>query len=226
MFRSVHAYVMEFLKQAKVVRFRSHHNKYLLADDDEVSVWQNRDGTVKNARWTVELISQNSNTLRLKSCFGKYLTALSTPYLLGIKSKKVLQTLPRTLDSIVEWEPVSVAEGYKVKLKTANGQYLRANGCSLPPWKDSISHDNPNWRSTTKDWILWNVDVVEIRLDDQQQEEQQERQRQREQTNINSDHNASSTGGDDDHDKKEPGSPLEIDLTSPKQNSPSYKKKN
>ena len=116
-----------------------------------------------------------------------------------------------------------MTEGYKVKLKTANGQYLRANGCSLPPWKDSISHDNPNWRSTTKDWILWNVDVVEIRLDAQQQ---QERQRKQEKTNINSDHDASSTGGDDDHDQTEPGSPTEIDLTSPKQNSPSYKKKN
>lgn len=149
---------MELFQKAKVVRLRSHHDKYLLAEEDEESVCQDRNGSVKNAKWTVEFV-EHSDGLRFKSCFGKYLTASNVPFLLGMTGKKVLQTLPQRLDSSVEWEPVR--EGFQVRLKTRYGQFLRANG-GLPPWRNSITHDIP-YRTATQDWVLWDVDVVEIR---------------------------------------------------------------
>ncbi|KGN59597.1 uncharacterized protein LOC101210539 isoform X1 [Cucumis sativus] len=149
---------MELFQKAKVVRLRSHHDKYLLAEEDEESVCQDRNGSVKNAKWTVEFV-EHSDGLRFKSCFGKYLTASNVPFLLGMTGKKVLQTLPQRLDSSVEWEPVR--EGFQVRLKTRYGQFLRANG-GFPPWRNSITHDIPH-RTSTQDWVLWDVDIVEIR---------------------------------------------------------------
>ncbi|PON59465.1 Actin cross-linking [Parasponia andersonii] len=150
---------MELFHKARVVRLRSHHDKYLLADDDEETVVQDRNGSVRNARWSVELV-QHANVLRFKSCYGKYLTASNMPFLLGMTGKKVLQTLPNRLDSSIEWEPIR--EGFQVRLKTHYGQFLRANG-GLPPWRNSITHDIPH-RTSTQDWILWDVDVIEIRV--------------------------------------------------------------
>ncbi|KAJ6738886.1 ACTIN CROSS-LINKING PROTEIN (DUF569) [Salix koriyanagi] len=153
---------MELFEKAKSVRLRSHHDKYLLADDDEETVSQERNGAIRNAKWTVEIVG-NSNAIRLKSCFGKYLTASNMPLLLGLRGKKVLQTLPPgRLDSSVEWEPMK--EGVQVRLRTRYGQYLRANG-GVPPWRNHITHDIPQ-RSSTQDWILWGVDVVDIRAQD------------------------------------------------------------
>lgn len=149
---------MELFKTARVVRLRSHHDKYLLADDDHESVCQDRDGTVRNARWTVEFV-KNSNTLRFKSCYGKYLTAANMPFRLGLRGKKVLQTLPKRLDSSLEWEPIR--EGCQVRLKTPYGQFLRANG-GVPPWRNSITHDVPH-RTASQDWVLWDIDVIEFR---------------------------------------------------------------
>ncbi|KAL2532737.1 Protein of unknown function (DUF569) [Abeliophyllum distichum] len=40
------------------------------------------------------------------------------------------------------------------------GQILRANG-GLPLWRNSVTHDVPH-RTTTQEWILWDVHVVEI----------------------------------------------------------------
>ncbi|BAT74590.1 hypothetical protein VIGAN_01229300 [Vigna angularis var. angularis] len=151
---------MEFFHRAKVVRLRSHHDKYLLADDDEESVTQDRNGSSRNSKWTVELIPEFDNLLRLKSCYGKYLTASNQPLLLGVTGRKVVQSMPRRLDSSVEWEPVR--EGAQVKLKTRYGNYLRANG-GLPPWRNSVTHDIPH-RTATQDWILWDVDVLEIHV--------------------------------------------------------------
>lgn len=96
---------MDFFQKAKSVRLQSYHEKYLLADDDEASVCQDRKGTVKQAKWEVEFVPGYDHVIRLKSCYGKYLTASNVPFLLGMTGKKVLQTLPRRLDSSVEWEP-------------------------------------------------------------------------------------------------------------------------
>ncbi|KAB2613935.1 hypothetical protein D8674_036251 [Pyrus ussuriensis x Pyrus communis] len=151
---------MEFFKKARSVRFRSHHGKYLLADEDQETVFQDREGTAKNAKWMVEFV-ENANTLRFKSCYGKYLTASSMPYRLGLRGKKVLQTLPKRLDSSLEWEPVK--EGYQVRLRTPYGQFLRANG-GVPPWRNSVTHDIPQ-RTAKQDWVLWDVDVIEVRVE-------------------------------------------------------------
>lgn len=151
---------MDFFHNAKAVRLRSHHEKYLLAEDDEESVIQDRNGPSKNARWTVEFVPGSETIIRLKSCYGKYLTASNQPYLLGMTGRKVLQTLPRRLDSSVEWEPVR--EGNRVRLKTRYGHFLRANG-GLPPWRNSVTHDIPH-RTSTQDWVLWDVDILEIQV--------------------------------------------------------------
>ncbi|XP_055818703.1 uncharacterized protein LOC129887573 [Solanum dulcamara] len=151
---------MDLFYKAKAVRLRSYHEKYLTAEEDEETVIQDRDGASKNATWTVEFINnaQNFNTIRLKSCYNKYLTASNQRFLLGMTGRKVLQTLPQRLDSSVEWEPIR--EGNQVKLRTRKGQFLRAND-SIPPWRNSVTHNIPH-RTTTQDWILWDVDVVEI----------------------------------------------------------------
>ncbi|KAM7251039.1 hypothetical protein ACFE04_022922 [Oxalis oulophora] len=151
---------MEFFHKAKAVRFRSHHDKYLLAEDDEESVTQDRNGSSKTAKWTVEIVPGSDSIIRLKSCYNKYLTASNQPYLLGMTGRKVTQSLPKRLDSSLEWEPIR--DGNQLKLKTRYGNFLRANG-GLPPWRNSVTHDVPH-RSSTQDWILWDVDVVEIHL--------------------------------------------------------------
>ncbi|KAK9119461.1 hypothetical protein Scep_017554 [Stephania cephalantha] len=150
---------MELFNNAKVVRLRSHHDKYLLAEDDQESVSQDRDGSGHNARWSVEFVDglAADTVIRLKSCYNKYLTASEDHKLLGMTGKKVVQTKPRRLDSSVEWEPVR--EGFQVRLKTRYGHFLRANG-GLPPWRNSITHDIPH-RTATQDWVLWDVEVVE-----------------------------------------------------------------
>lgn len=141
-----------------MVRLRSHHDKYMLADDDRETVYQDRNGCYGNAKWTVEIV-ENSNWIRLKSCYGKYLTASNMPFLLRGTGKKVLQSLPKRLDSSVEWEPLR--EGVQVRLRTRYGQYLRGNG-GLPPWRNTITHDVPH-RTATANWVLWDVDIVELR---------------------------------------------------------------
>uniref|UniRef100_A0A5B6YXP3 Actin cross-linking n=2 Tax=Davidia involucrata TaxID=16924 RepID=A0A5B6YXP3_DAVIN len=150
---------MELFRKAQTVRLRSHHDKYLLAEEDQESLCQDRHGSTRRAKWTVEFVQDVDTVIRLKSCYGKYLTATDEQYLLGVTGRKVLQSVPRKLDSSVEWEPIR--DGFQVRLKTRYGNYLRANG-GLPPWRNSITHDIPHRHS---DWILWEVDVVEIRPD-------------------------------------------------------------
>ncbi|ESW23180.1 hypothetical protein PHAVU_004G025300 [Phaseolus vulgaris] len=153
---------MEFFQKAKVVRLRSYHDKYMLADENQDNVFQDRNGCYNNAKWSVEMI-ENSNFIRLKSCYGKYLTASNMPFILRGTGKRVLQTLPSRLNSSVEWEPIR--EGVQVRLRTRYGQYLRGNG-GLPPWRNTITHDVPH-RTSTANWILWDVDIVELRPQNQ-----------------------------------------------------------
>ncbi|XP_065860908.1 uncharacterized protein [Euphorbia lathyris] len=151
---------MEFFNNAKAVRLRSHHDKYLHAEEDEESITQDRNGSSKSAKWVIEIVPGSDSIIRLKSCYGKYLTASNQPFLLGMTGRKVLQTLPRRLDSSLEWEPIR--DGAQVKLKTRYGNFLRANG-GLPPWRNSVTHDIPH-RTSTQDWILWDIDIVEIEV--------------------------------------------------------------
>jgi hypothetical protein len=86
---------MELFAHAKVVRLRSHHDKFLYADEDEVRVTQDRDGSSANARWTVEAAPHSAGVVRLRSRYGRYLTASGEPFLLGMKGRKVTQMAPR-----------------------------------------------------------------------------------------------------------------------------------
>ncbi|CAK9180386.1 unnamed protein product [Ilex paraguariensis] len=155
---------MELFDKAKAVRLQNHHGKYLVADDDEQTVRQSRNGSSHKARWTVEFIEGKPHVILLKSHHGLYLTATDKAFLLGMTGKKVLQTLPATKsDTSIEWEPIK--EGaFHVKLRTSQGKFLRANG-GTPPWRNSITHDVPH-RTATQDWVLWGVDVVDISLSD------------------------------------------------------------
>ncbi|XP_051144586.1 uncharacterized protein LOC127260731 [Andrographis paniculata] len=150
---------MDLFRQARSVRLKNVHDKFLLADEDEESVTQDRSGSSKSAKWTVEFDENSDKLIRLKSCYGKYLTASNQPLFLGMTGHKVLQTLPARLDSSTLWEPIRDNDG-AIKLKTRYGNYLRANG-GLPPWRNSVTHDVPH-RTATQDWICWKVHVVEI----------------------------------------------------------------
>ncbi|KAK4786194.1 hypothetical protein SAY86_002883 [Trapa natans] len=187
--------VIEMFRNAKTVKLRSRHGKYLVAEDNGETVGQHSDGTCLNARWTVETIFNSESAIRLRSCHGQYLTASTSRFRLGFAGYKVsiipttcsfhyiyillyqwkmtdgrcgvcaaslfqvLQTMPKGLDSSLEWEPIG--EGTRVKLKARHGNFLRANS-STPPWSGSVTHDIPR-RSSAQDWVLWSVQVMELR---------------------------------------------------------------
>lgn len=148
---------MEIFESAKAVRLRSHHGKYLMAEGDELSVTQARNGSYQRAWWAVEL-AQGGRAVRLRGCFGRYLAASGEPFFLGMGGRKVLQTPPAAHipASWLEWEPVR--DGPRVRLRSHLGKFLRANG-GLPPWRGSVTHDVP-----TRDCVLWHVDVLETEL--------------------------------------------------------------
>lgn len=153
---------MELFRKAKSVRLKSHHDKYLLAESDGESVLQDRNDTAKKGIWTVEFVEGFDNVLRLKSSYGKYLTASEDQVIIGFTGQKVVQSMPQKLDSSIEWEPIR--DGFQVRLKTRYGNYLRANG-GLPPWRNSVTHDIPYRHH---DWILWDVETVEARPEERE----------------------------------------------------------
>jgi hypothetical protein len=57
---------MDLFLNAKVVKLRSHHDKYLVAEEDEESVIQSRNGSSRNALWTVELEPNSQSVIRLQ----------------------------------------------------------------------------------------------------------------------------------------------------------------
>ncbi|VAI23526.1 unnamed protein product [Triticum turgidum subsp. durum] len=125
---------MELFAHAKAVRLKSRHDKFLYADEDELHVTQDRNGSSPSARWTVEPVPHAPGAVRLRSRYGRYLAASTEPFLLGMTS--------------VEWEPVR--DGFQVRLKSRAGgvrgggdKYLRANG-GVPPWRNSVTHDVPH----------------------------------------------------------------------------------
>ncbi|CAL5325150.1 unnamed protein product [Camellia sinensis] len=148
---------MELFQKAISVKL-SHNDKYLVAEDDQESVCQDRDGSSKiNSIWVVEL-ADGGDFLRFKSCHGKYLTASNVPFLPGSSGRKVLQTIPKKHDcSSIEWEPIR--DGFSVRFKTRCGHFLRPNG-GLPPWRNSVTHDIPH-RMGTQEKVLWDIEIVE-----------------------------------------------------------------
>ncbi|XP_048332842.2 uncharacterized protein LOC125423229 [Ziziphus jujuba] len=134
--------------------------KYLVAEDDEESVRQDRNGASKRARWTVELVtgSGSGSAIRLNSCYDKYLTASTEPFLKGLSSyRKVVQAPPPCLDSTVEWEPI--IDGEHIRLRSCYSQsFLRGSG-GLAPWRNSVTHYTTD--ETEKSSLEWDVNIVE-----------------------------------------------------------------
>ncbi|KAK6125546.1 hypothetical protein DH2020_040709 [Rehmannia glutinosa] len=147
---------MDLFLKAQSIRLVSHEDKYLVAEEDRLTITLGRDRSAKNAIWTVEFV-EGKECIRLKSCFGTYLTASSIPFLPGVTAKKVIQTRPCQCESATEWEPLR--DGMQVRLRSLWGNFLRPNG-GLPPWRNSITHDIP-YRSKTRNKILWDVELVE-----------------------------------------------------------------
>lgn len=147
---------MDLFLKAKSIRLITHKDKYLVAEEDRVTISQGREKSAKNAIWEVELV-EGKDCIRLKSCFGTYLTASSTPFIPGVTGKKVIQTRPSQCHSATEWEPLR--DGMQVRLRSVWGHFLRPNG-GLPPWRNSVTHDMPH-RSKTRDKVLWDVEVAE-----------------------------------------------------------------
>ncbi|VVA41397.1 PREDICTED: actin cross-linking [Prunus dulcis] len=137
---------MEFFNTTKAVKLRSHLDKYLVADDNQESVHQSRNGASRKARWTVELVDNKSHVVRLKSCHGLYLAAADHPFLLGMTGRKVLQAeADKSMGFKFEWEPIR--DGFQLKLRTWCSKYLLANG-GPPPWRNAVTHDDPTTSST------------------------------------------------------------------------------
>ncbi|ONK65463.1 uncharacterized protein A4U43_C07F37370 [Asparagus officinalis] len=102
---------------------------------------------------------KSARTVRLKSHHEKYLQT-------DDDGEHVIQD--RTAPPGVRRVPARS----DVRLRTRYGHYLRANG-GLPPWRNSITHDIPH-RTTTQDWVLWDVEVVEVLQHQEWREKQQE----------------------------------------------------
>lgn len=149
---------MDFFEKAKSVRLRNHHGKFLRANNDQLSVSQERDGTGDSTVWQVERMK--GGFIRLKSCYNCYLKATTTLFILGATGKKVQQGRPYKLDRSVEWEPLKDASSSnECRLKSYLGSFLRANH-GLPPWRNSITHDASLHRALVHT-ISWEVQVVE-----------------------------------------------------------------
>ncbi|KAI3709545.1 hypothetical protein L2E82_39307 [Cichorium intybus] len=147
---------MELFKKSKRIRLRSMKDKYLVADNDEETVFQDRDGSSEKAEWDVYTAGEKH--VRFKSYYGKYLMASNALFLQGVKGKKVLQTeLKPDLDGSVNWEPVR--DDFQVRLKTHTGSFLRPIG-GVPPWRNTITHDTPR-RQKTQEKVLWDIETVE-----------------------------------------------------------------
>ncbi|KAI3729113.1 hypothetical protein L6452_17762 [Arctium lappa] len=170
---------MEFFEKAVAVRLKSNLDKYLVAGDDHETVRQSSSSasaTTRAAGWLIEHVESNSHVIRLKSCYGRYLTATNTPLLFGMTGNKVIQSVAEnTKDLSIEWQPVR--DGFQFKMKSSGGTYLRANG-AMPPWRNTVTHDG-SFTSATNNCILWDVEAIDI-PDDEEDD-----------TNNNDDHNLS-----------------------------------
>ncbi|KAM1559210.1 hypothetical protein TB2_002477 [Malus domestica] len=54
---------MDFFHKAKAVHLRSHYDKYLLAEENDESVTQERNGSSTRARWTIKVVTKTDNII-------------------------------------------------------------------------------------------------------------------------------------------------------------------
>ncbi|KAG9146322.1 hypothetical protein Leryth_008022 [Lithospermum erythrorhizon] len=154
---------MEVFTKTKVVKLKSHLDKYLIADDDQENTRQSRTGSTQKARWIIEQVEENNQVIRIRSCHGKYLTASHEAFLLGMTGKKVMQTMPENMmDSRILWQPIK--DGFLVRLKNVWGTYLRGNGGTIP-WRNTVTHDT-YFNASTYNWTLWDVEAIQITEND------------------------------------------------------------
>ncbi|KAK1381312.1 DUF569 domain-containing protein [Heracleum sosnowskyi] len=118
---------MEFFNK-KAIRLKSHLNKYLVASDDQESVRQSRNGFSPKATWLVYPVNDAGDLIRLKTCYGKYLSASNSAFLLGMTGNKVEQKFPK---SNVDFSGEPEHDGFHVNLKGFGGGYLRGFGRAL-----------------------------------------------------------------------------------------------
>lgn len=154
---------MEFFTKSSTVILRSHTEKHLSASSDHFTIQQSRHPT-RYAFWRVEPVQNNPTLIRLKNHqTQKYLTASTSPYLLGgMSGKRVIQSFPHSPSPSTHWKPVR--DGFQIKLCSADGTFLRANSGSSP-WRNSVTHDNKGGSicgGMMKGWLLWDVVKVEI----------------------------------------------------------------
>ena len=160
---------MDLFRNNLIIRLKNGKDKYLIAEQDKESVVKSRDCSTKNAQWTVEVNDYES--LYLKSCYGKYLTASNMPSIPGIvgKNLKVVQTLPEKKNTSHLWLPFKQSDArdpFTVSLKTLHGTYLQANSGPQPLGNlithDLLRKDGPN--SVNKK-MLWQIEIVDAPSD-------------------------------------------------------------
>lgn len=155
---------MEILRNGMIIRLKNYQGRYLIAQNEE-SVSKSRDGSTQNAQWTVEIYDEES--LYLKSCYGKYLTASNQPSIPGLVARilRVTQTQPEKRNTSHRWLPVSQPdpeEQHLVWLKTLHSSYLRSHR-GPPPLGNNITHD-PIGKDTPiprNKKFLWHIEIVD-----------------------------------------------------------------
>ncbi|KAI3704763.1 hypothetical protein L1987_74992 [Smallanthus sonchifolius] len=156
---------MEVFQNDMIIRLKNNQGRYLVAQQDEESVSKSRDGSTQNAQWKIEMHDEES--IYLKSCYGKYLTASNQPSIPGLVARnlKVIQTQPEKRNTSHLWLPVSqtdTQEPHSVWLTTLHNTYLRAHS-GPAPLGNMITHDlfrkeNPK---THNKKILWHIEIVD-----------------------------------------------------------------
>ncbi|RLN33476.1 uncharacterized protein C2845_PM03G22380 [Panicum miliaceum] len=146
---------MELFERARTVRLRSHHDKYLYADDDEAHVIQDHNAASPNARWVVEPVPHSPGVLRLRSRYGRYLSASNKPFLLGALVAKCSRPYPTASTPPSSGCPSATMAAVESVL------VVRASAPGLPPWRNSVTHDTPHQHAG---WVVWDVEIVQSLL--------------------------------------------------------------
>lgn len=145
---------MSIFQDSMVVKLVSYRGKYLHAVDNLKSVIQGDDASSMNARWTVELVPGRESAIRLRSCYGRYLTATNKIKGLTRRCRKVQQTRPTKLGASVQWVPTRQKDQLVVKLRSSRyDTHLRANTL-----RNLVRHKLP-FRNSFRNY-KWRLDIV------------------------------------------------------------------